>query len=68
MNADKLKELLAEAEGGEKDALHALGICRGYQEAMRDALAELEAERPTVERGPHKRVETAAKKPKPEKR
>ena len=67
MDADKLKKLLAEAEGGEKDALHQLGVCRGYQEAMRDALAELEAERPTVKRG-GKRVETAAKKPKPEKR
>ena len=67
MDVDKLRELLAEAEDGEKDALHRLGVCRGYQEAMRDVLRGRESDRKVVEVA-GRPVVTAARDPKTEKR
>ena len=64
---DKLRGRIAEVERAETEAVHKLGVVRGYAKALRDVLAEIEAERPTVDRAGDE-VETAAKKPNTEKR
>lgn len=64
---NKLRERVAEVDSAERDAVHSLGVVRGYRKALRDVIAELEAERPTADRGGDE-VETASRKPKTEKR
>jgi hypothetical protein len=63
----KLIDRIAEVEREETDAVHKLGLVRGYAKALRDVLAELEAERPMTDCGGDE-VETAARKPNTEKR
>ena len=64
---DDLRQMLTSAEEAEKDALHSLGVARGYQEALRDVLRKLEEDRKVVEIA-GKPVVTTARDPRPEKR
>lgn len=64
---EKLLSRIEEVAQREADAIHELGLVRGYAKALRDVLAEIEAERPTTDCGGDE-AETTARKPNVEKR